>query len=178
MWRDFSMLTILAAILGACTSLEAPQTAARPPAAYPPANFSHRVGTTHVVLYWNCLRPEPNVLRLDGIAHNPYFSEVRSLEFELVGVDASDRAMSQASGASPDFLLRTNQISAFRLDLRTVGGEARFDLYYSYRSQQGLRAFLAGPLVVGPRLLAQATNRVLARDVCSDTQHRLPKPAR
>jgi hypothetical protein len=131
-----------------------------------------------VVLYWNCLRPEPGVLRLDGAAHSPYFSAVRYLEFELVGLDANDRIVSEAKGAARDYVLRTNQVSPFQLDVRTVGSEMRFDLYYQYRSQQNLRSLLADPPVGGPQLIAQATNRFLARDVCSETQHRIPQPAR
>lgn len=74
---------------------------------------------------WNCSRPESNVLRLDGVAQNPWSSQ-----------------------------------------------EVRFDLYYQYRFQDvEMEVLLAGPPVRGPRLLAQV-NRFLARDVCSDTQHR------
>ena len=178
MWRYSLLVTSLAMGLAACTSLQPLRTAEGQPPAYPPSVFSHRVGTTQVVLYWNCLRPDPGVLSVEGVAHNPYFSEIRFLEFELVGVNSEDRAVSEARGEVPDFLLRTNQISPFRLDLRTVGSEVRFDLYYSHRSQQNLRSFLAGPPVGGPRLFVQATNRFLARDVCSERQHRIPQPIR
>ncbi len=55
--------------------------------------------------------------------------------------------------------------------MRLAGSETRFDLYYEYRFQiEEKKALLAGPPVHFPGLLAQA-NRVLARDVCSETQH-------
>jgi hypothetical protein len=149
----------------------------RPPAAstlYPPALFAHRVASSHVALYWNCTRPEPGVVRVEGVAQNPWASqEVRFLELEVAGVDARERYVSQASTALPNFLLGTNQISPFHLDLRTVGSEVRFDLFYQYRFQENGGRFLAGSPVGVPRLFAQSTIRFMARDVCSDTQHRV-----
>lgn len=176
MWRPFLLVSMLVMTVAACTSLQGPQ--ATQPQAYPPAAYAHRVGTTQVVLYWNCLRPSPDALRVDGMAQSPYFSEVRDLEFELVGADANERVVSQTSGAARDYVLRTNQFSPFQLDLRTAGSEVRFDLFYRYRSQQNLRSMLAGPPVNGPLHFAQATSQSSARDVCSETQHRIPKPAR
>ncbi len=178
MWRPFVLFSVLVMTVAACTSLRSQQAAQGQPQAYPPAAFAHRVGTTQVVLYWNCLRPGPDALRLDGVAQSPYFSGIRDLEFELAGVDAAERAVSQTRGAARDFVLRTNQSSPFQLDLRTTGSEVRFDLFYRYRSQQNLRSMLAGPPVGGLQLFAQATTQFLARDVCSDTQHKIPKTAR
>jgi hypothetical protein len=135
--------------------------------------FVHRVGTSHVVLYWNCSRPESGVLRLAGVAQNPWGSQaVQFLELELAGVDSQDRFVSHAKGEARDILIRTNQTTPFQLDLRTVGSEVRFDLFYQYRFQEGEgRQFVAGRLAGEPRL-AQ-TQRFMARDVCSDTQHRV-----
>lgn len=144
--------------------------------------FPHRVGTTHVTLYWDCRRPEPGLLRLDGVAQNPYLSEVRFLELELVGVDAMGRVVSHTRAAIPEIILRTRQFSAFRLDLLTVGKEVRFDLFYSYRSHGSLRSSEGNtsiPVVKaatgGPWLLAQAPIRFMAMDVCSKERHTAPK---
>lgn len=160
--------------LAACAFLEIPMQTKEGPSPYPPDVFAHRVASSHIVLYWNCGRPEADLLRVDGVAQNPWSSqEVQFLEFELVGVNREERIVSETKGALRDILLHTNQTSPFRLDLRTVGGEARFDLYYHYRFQDSdmLEALLAGPPIVGPRLLASTQNS-LARDVCSETQHR------
>jgi len=176
MWRFPLLIIVLVGSLAACTPLVGQQAAAEAQrAVYPPAAFTHRVGTTQIVLYWDCLRPEPGLLRLDGVAHSPYVSEVRFLKFELVGVDAADRTVSEAKGAARDFLLRTNQISPFQIDLRTTGSEARFDLFYQYQAAGSLRSMLAGAGAESPLLLAQVGTRFLARDVCSETQHRIPK---
>ena len=158
---------VLVLALGACAL-----PAARP-SPYPPDAYAHRVASSHVVLYWNCHRPGPGILRVEGEAQNPWTSqEVRFLEFELVGVDSRERTVSHAKGAAQDILIHTNQFSPFRMELRPAGSEVRFDLYYEYRFQEGeMQVRLAGPLVGAPRLLAQM-QRFLARDACSETQHR------
>jgi hypothetical protein len=144
--------------------------------------FPHRVSTTHVTLYWDCQRPEPGLLRLDGVAQNPYFSDVRFLELELVGVDAMGRAVSHTKAAVSDLILRTRQFSPFRLDLRPVGREVRFDLFYNYRAQENLRSSeghtsipVVGAATGRPWLLAQSPHHFMAMDVCSKQEHSAPK---
>lgn len=159
--------------MAGCASLQSPGTAGGQPPASPDA-FAHRTASSHVVLYWNCARPASEVLRVEGIAQNPWASqEVRSLEFEFVGVDARDRAVSEVRGEARSPGIGTNQTSAFLLDLRTVGREARFDLYYDYQFSESdqMDALLVGPPMVPSRLLSQG-NRMLVRDVCSESQHR------
>jgi hypothetical protein len=167
------LAAILATALAACTSLQMGESPGARQPSYPPDTFAHRVATSHLVLFWNCSRPETNLLRLDGVVHNPWSSQpVRFVEFELVGVNGEDRIVSETKGEVRDITISTNQISPFSLDLRTMGGEARFDLYYGYQYEDAdLDALLAGPPAAGSRLLAW-TNRFLARDVCSETQHR------
>jgi hypothetical protein len=163
----------------ACTSLQTQQASEVQRSAYPPATYSNRVGTTQVLLYWNCARPEPGVLRLDGVVHSAYASEVRYPEFDLVGLDANDRVVSEATSATRDSILRTNQVSPFQIDLRTAGSEIRFDLYYQYQSLGSLRSQLPGGTPVERvRFMAPAGVRFMVRDVCSETQHRIPKPSR
>jgi hypothetical protein len=83
------------------------------------------------MLYWNCTRPEPGILRVEGVAYNSWSAQaIRFLEFDLVGVDDRDREVSATSAALPAILLWTNEVSAFRLDLKTAETEIRFDLYY------------------------------------------------
>jgi hypothetical protein len=97
---------LLALTLGACAL-----PAARP-APYPPDAYAHRVASSHVVLYWNCVRPEPGILRVEGVAQNPWSSqEVRFLEVEVVGVNNQERTVSHAKGAAQDILIHTNQFS-------------------------------------------------------------------
>jgi len=138
----------------------------------PTAGFTNRVSSNQVVLYWHCTRPEPGILRVEGVAHNPWSSQgIRFLEFDLVGVDDRDRQVSATSAALPAALLWTNEVSAFRLDLKTAGTETRFDLYYQYRFNDANGRIFAGPPGAGARRLAQQLRRFLVRDVCSETQH-------
>ena len=159
--------------LSSCTVEETLRRPAAEPTVYPPPGFSHRVASSHVEFYWNCARSEPGVLRLEGMAVNPWSSQaVRFLEFDLVGVGSRERTVSQVEGEARDFLLGTNQNTPFRLDLRTSGAEIRFDLFYRYRFQDNGGSFIAGPPVGVPHLLAQ-TQQFMVRDVCSETQHRV-----
>ena len=168
------MIVLLGGGLSACTESGGLRMPAAEPTIYPPAVFAHRGESSHVALYWNCERPEPGVLRVQGVAHNPWSpQDVRFLELDLVGVDARERSVSQASTTLAAFLLRTNQISPFELGLRTQGSEVRLDLYYRYRFQDNGGRLLAGHLVGAPRMLAQRIHQFMARDVCSETQHRV-----
>ncbi len=161
----------------------------------PTAGFTHRVANAQVVLYWTCTRPESDSLRVEGIAQSPWSPQpIRFMEFNLVGVDARDRQVSATGAALPAILLYTNEVSPFRLDLKPAGTETRFDLYYEYRFDEGLKVggggtrfdlqsqyrfdgggndrLFAGPPEAGPRRLAQKLRVWQVRDACSETQHR------
>ena len=136
------------------------------PPLYPPAVFAHRVSTSDVTVYWNCAQPEPGALRVDGVVQNTGGGSVEYAEVEIVSVDARDRTIASVRTAVRDLALQTSQISPFQLGLRTVGAEARIDLYYEYRVRS---LFGFGGVRASPE-------RFRARDVCSETQHRVPKP--
>ena len=132
------------------------------PTVYPPAAFAHRVATSDVAIYWNCTRSEFGQLQFDGVAQNIGGSEIRYLGLELNAVDAKENFGLSAVAAPLDILLYTNQLSPFHLQLPIRGDEARFDLFYQYRLSSRFGAF-AG----------LEDRRFMARDVCSDTQHRV-----
>ena len=170
--RSWVFAFLLVGMAG-CASLQSQGAGGGQPPASPDA-FAHRTASNHVVLYWNCARPAPEVLRVEGIAQNPAESQdIRFLQFELVGVDARGRDVSEVQGEARDPRIGTNQSSPFLLDLRTKGDEVRFDLYYDYQFLEGdqANALLAGPPMVLSRLTPQG-NRFLVRDTCSESQHR------
>ncbi len=172
--NGIGLLALLAVGLSACSAngtLQLP-AAATP---YPPPGYTHRVGNAQVDLYWRCTHPQPGLLRLDGLAFNPWGDQpVRFLEFELVGVDSGEHAVSATRAEARDFQLFTGQSTPFVLDLKTTGSEARFDLYYQYRFQEGDHLRPIARLVSNrPFLLAQQTMRFMVRDACSETQHRV-----
>lgn len=152
--------------VAACAGNGSHHSAATQAALYPPAVFAHRVSTSDVSVYWNCTQPEPGALRVEGVVQNTGGGSVQYVDVEIVSVDAKDRTIASVRSTVRDLVLQTNQISPFQLGLRTVGAEARIDLYYEYRVRS---VFGVGGAQVSPQ-------RFRARDVCSETQHRVPKP--
>lgn len=180
-WIHIGLLALLRLGLCACApegGLGIPSTPSTP---YPPPGFAHRQSSMAVELFWNCTRPTPSALLLQGVVVNVVESEVRSLEFTLSGVDARGAAVSEANGATRSFVLGTTQSTPIQLELQTTGSEVRFDLFYQYQSPYqggseltGLRGgAVAVRLVANPAfLLAQGMNRLMVRDVCSESLHR------
>ena len=169
-WLGLGML-LLTALAGCATDAmrSSSMIGAEP---YPPPGLPHRVASSHVELYWKCDQGDPGVMRIQGMARNPWSpQEVRYLEFDLFGVDRDDRVVSSAHAAAPNYMLGTNQTTRFEVALRVTGREARYDLVYQYRFQEleEMATLLAGP----PTLLrlAQSTVQFMVRDACSDTQH-------
>jgi hypothetical protein len=170
--RSLAIAVLMAGMTG-CAWLRSSESAGGQPPALPDA-FAHRTASSHLALYWNCARPTPESLRVDGIVQNPWESqEIRSFVLELVGVDAGGRDVSEIQGEAHDPAIRMGQTSPFLLDLRTVGSEARFDLYYDFHFSEGDQTaiLLAGPPMVASRLPPRG-NRFLVWDVCSESQHR------
>ncbi len=129
---------------------------------YPPAVYAHRVSTNEIDVYWNCTRPEPTLVLFEGVVQNWKGGRVKFMELELAGVDGRGKHVSGGQTALKDIVLHVNQISPFTLQVRPAGGEERFDLFYWYT--------LDATVGASPR------QQFLARDACSPTQHRVPKP--
>lgn len=169
-----AVLLVLGLVLSACAADGTFRPLASTSTPYPPSGYKHTVQSSHVVLYWNCTQPEAGVLRLDGVAFNPWMgAPVQYLEFEVEGVDAVAGSVSEGKAAARDIQIHTNQSTPFRIDLRTTGKEVRYDLYYQYRMNEGegsnrIDASLDWD---GPVLFAQQNRRFSVRDACSDTQH-------
>ncbi len=140
---------------------------------WPPTDYKHTVSTTAIRQYWNCTRPAPDVMRLDGLVANMWNNQpVGYLEWQFVGVDKDGHTVSSASAASQVLQLYTNQYTTYQIDLRTTGVEARFDLYYQYRFFEGDHNKLEASLDWdGPVLFAQQNKRWFVLDACSDSQH-------
>jgi hypothetical protein len=111
-------------------------------------SYAHKVTDGTVALYWNCSRPAPGLVRVAGVANNPYSpTPLEDLEFRLYGVNATGRNISRARADAKAYMIQTNAPSPFTIDLKPKGGEARFDLVYSYMLAGGIgggRAFGMG----------------------------------
>jgi hypothetical protein len=97
---------------------------------------------------------------VDGVVQNIGGPRVQFAEVEIVAVDASGRSVHSASSAVRDILIQTNQSSPFLVQLRTLGNEVRFDMFYRYR--------VRGAFGMGATEQRQVQN--MARDVCSLTR--------
>jgi hypothetical protein len=166
MVRHWVLLVLVAMGVTSCAAVNTPGAGA------PPEVFMHRTSNSDVVLLWNCLQPASGGLRVEGMALSPWQAQpIRYLELSLVGVDAQNRRTAEAAGKARDIQIFTNQRSPFQLELRTVGTEARVDLFYQYLfNEEYDTAMVAGPPMLGPRLYAQ-TRSNMVRDACSPTQH-------
>ncbi len=166
MVRQTVLLGVVVMGVTACAAMDTPGPGA------PPEAFAHRAATSELVLFWNCREPAAGVLRVEGVAQNPWQAQpIGFLELQVEGVDGQGRQTAVAAGKAGAILIFTNQSSPFQLDLRSSGTEVRFDLYYQYLFNEEFKdALLAGPPMVGPRLYAQ-TRTALVRDACSPTQH-------
>jgi hypothetical protein len=158
-------------LLAGCAGMESGGGSGTAVAQYPPPDMDHRVGTSHLELFWRCVRSEPGTLRLDGLVANFHHAQpIRFFEAELVGVDAGGRERSAARAAARDPAIYTAQFSPFLLSLTPQGDEARFDLYYNYQFQES-----DGIIVSAGRGFPVFAyyQRFLARDVCNPAQHRM-----
>jgi hypothetical protein len=97
------------------------------------SSYAHQVTDGKVALYWNCSRPSPGVVQVQGVANNPYLSTpLEDLEFRLYGVSAQGDTMARARGSAKEYWIQANAPSPFTLTIQTKGVAVRFDLGYSY----------------------------------------------
>jgi len=98
---------------------------------------------------------------VSGVANNPYSPvALQDLEFRLYGVNAQGSNVSRARGSAKAYMIYTNDPATFTLDLKTVGGEVRYDMVYSYMlPMEGRIAILTG----GER-------QNFARNICAGLQ--------
>jgi hypothetical protein len=125
------------------------------------SSYAHQVTDGTVALYWNCSRPSPGVVQVQGAANNPHLMvPLEDLEFRLYGVSVQGYTMARARGSAKDYWINTNAPSPFTLTIQTKGVAVKFDLGYSY--------MLAGNVVgglFGGGMSAEHQN--MARDICA-----------
>jgi hypothetical protein len=162
MRHGYRFLACMSLLLSACAGYGPGGPAEAGSTVYPPALYAHRVSTNDVEVYWNCTRPDPAVVQLEGVVRSVKGGRVKFMELELSGANKQGRYVSSGKTALRDIVLYTNQISPYTLQIRPAGTEERFDLYYWY--------------YVDARIGDSPRQQFLARDACSPTQHRVPKP--
>jgi hypothetical protein len=97
------------------------------------SSYAHQVTDGTVALYWNCSRPSPGVVRVEGVANNPNLMvPLEDLEFRLYGVTAQGYTISRGRANAKDYWINTNAPSPFTVSVQTKGAAVKFDLAYSY----------------------------------------------
>jgi hypothetical protein len=156
-WGMVAMLSLVGAAASA-------QVSPAPPAQ--PERFAHSVSDSTVVLTWNCTKPEPGVLHVQGVVRNPWYATpVTNLNFQLFGVNDKDQDISRTVGTPRDYMIRSYGPSPFALDLKLSGEEQRFDLVYYYWLGPGGGGF-------GKDEGRPGTVQNLARDICEQHTNR------
>jgi len=150
-------ILLLAAVLGASGCATQDAWTALPPA----SSFAHRVSAGDLRVFWNCSRPEPDLLQVEGVIQNIGGGRVRFAEVEVVAVNAGGQTLGSARSAARDIVMQTNQRSSFQVQIRTAGEPARFDMFYSHFAREEF-----GGLGSTPRRIQ---NRV--RDICAAMEH-------
>lgn len=150
-------ILLLAAVLGASGCATPDTRTALPPV----SAFAHRVSAGDLRVFWNCSRPEPDLLQVEGVVQNIGGGRVRFAEVEVVAVSAGGQTMGSARSAARDIVMQTNQRSPFQIQIRTAGEPARFDMFYSHFAREEFRGLGSAP--------RRLQNRV--RDICAAMEH-------
>ncbi len=111
-------------------------------------------------MFWNCSRPQPSLIRVDGIAKNIGRGEVHLLGMELHDVDRlTERILHSAEGVS-DLILHPDVFSRFQMELQPASANGRVELLYTYRI-----------ISIGIIKTTTTDKQFLTHDTCSVTQH-------
>ena len=126
------------------------------------SSYAHQVTDGTVALYWNCSRPAPGVVQVQGVANNPYLGiPLEDLEFRLYGVTAQGYTVTRGRGSAKEYWINTNAPSPFTVSVQTKGAAVKFDLGYSY-----MLAGNVGGGLFGGAMSAEHQN--MARNICAD----------
>ncbi len=136
------------------------QTVAPQQEAYRLSGFAHRMVSQDVEVYWNCSRPRPTLLRLDGISKNIGKGEVHLLGMELHDVDRQTSNVLQSGAAVSDVILYPDIFSPVQVEVQPATADGQIDLLYTYRITS-----------VGILKTAYTDKEFVAHDVCAATQY-------
>ncbi len=159
------VVALILILWGCAPRTEQWQTVLPGSATYQPATFTHRTISPNVEMYWNCSRPRPSLIRVDGITKNIGKGEVHLLEMELHDVDRATGNIPQSGSAVSDIILHPDIFSALQVELQPATADGQVDMFYTYRITS-----------VGIIQTTNTDKEFTAQDVCSATQH--PNPVR
>jgi hypothetical protein len=97
------------------------------------SKYAHQVTDGTVALYWNCTRPSPGIVRIEGVANNPWvMSPLQDLLLRFYGYSAQGATLVRASTMPKEYWIQPNAPSPFTVNLETKEAVAKVDLAYSY----------------------------------------------
>jgi len=97
------------------------------------SSYAHQVTDGTVALYWNCSRPSPGIVQIQGVANNPWMvAPLEDLVLRFYGYSAQGATVVRASTMPKEYWINTNAPSPFTVNLQTKGAVAKVDLAYSY----------------------------------------------
>jgi hypothetical protein len=127
---------------------------------YQPSVFAHRMVSQDVEMFWSCSRPQPSLIRVDGIAKNIGSGEVHLLGMELHDVDRLTERMLQSAEGVSDLILHPDLFSPFEMELQPASANGWVDLLYTYR------------IISSGSIKTTTTDKqLLTHDMCTATQH-------
>jgi hypothetical protein len=96
-------------------------------------DFANRATRGPLYVYWDCSKQAPGLLQVEGVAVQPHYpAPVQDLKFRLEGVDGRGNVVSKGEATAQDYMMHQMEQNPFRLVVRTVGTEARYNLTYTY----------------------------------------------
>lgn len=116
----------LALVLTGCTDV-------KPQGVFRPSNYQHYEDAVYVDFYWNCSRPDPRTLVIQGVAaYKPSGSTIFYPTFILEGLDPAGKVVSKAAGRARVPVIGLNDSVPWEVVLPLHGGEVAFNLEYVY----------------------------------------------
>lgn len=108
-------------------------TDVKPQGVFRPSNYQHYEDAVYVDFYWNCSRPDPRTLVIQGVAaYKPSGSTIFYPTFILEGLDPAGKVVSKAAGRARVPIIGLNDSVPWEVVLPLHGGEVAFNLEYVY----------------------------------------------
>jgi len=101
-------------------------------------NYANSTGNGNVILNWNCTKPQPNVLQVNGTFDNTTMAGLQEVTIQIVGIGPSGAQVSSGQGTTSQWIVTTMSRTPFQVTVNTTGTESKFNMLYSYRVGSGL----------------------------------------
>jgi len=101
-------------------------------------DYAHRTGDNTVIVSWNCMKAEPNLLAVKGIINDTIGASIQDVTIEIIGIGPDGAQVSSGKGSPKEMVVTTMDRAPWQVLVNRAGTERQYDLYYSYRVGRGL----------------------------------------